>query len=421
MRGCVIQRGKKFYFIVDGPRDPKTGKRKQIWVSTECTKRRDAERACRQYIANMENAAKEEEEQKAKAEAQTQKADITLGEFLGRHYVDSEGPVTEVGWLQHARTTTARTTYRGYESIVRCHLIPKLGHIRLRDLTTQMIDQYYANALKDGRVGKGKGALSPQTVRNHHAVLRSALNRAVAYQYIDHNPAKNAAPPSLKNAIETNTTKPKRQPAKKMNILSPEQVNTLLQTARDARIFLAVAIATMTGMRRGEVLALRWCDIDFEAKTITVMRNLQRSIDGDLIPDTPKTKSSIRQIDIPDLLVNELKRHREAAREECEMLAIEFDEEALITHRVDGKPLQPDNVTREFKQLLRRAGLPDVTFHDLRHTHATTLIRAGVPIKVVSERLGHSSVRVTMEIYWHVLPTQQKEAAAKLDLLYKLY
>jgi integrase len=267
------------------------------------------------------------------------------------------------------------------------------------------IQRYYARALEAGR-RDGKGGLSPRSVRYHHAVLREALKHAVKWRLIPVNPADAAEPP-----------KPKRPQVK---ALGPHDIARILETAdalhhRDRYLIRA---AVYTGMRQGELLALRRDDVGLEAGTIYVRQALQRIPGEGHSFKEPKTEKGRRATAMPTLLVETLLAVQAEQPQNRKMIAeigYPYHDHGLVFCNSDGKPLDRCGVTRRFKTLAARAGFPDVTFHALRHSHATVLLAQGVHPKVVQERLGHSTISITMDTYSHVLPGLQEEAACKLD------
>jgi len=376
MKGHVRKRGSKWCFVLDVGTDPKTGKRKQKWFSGFNTKK-EAERAMAAKIHELNQGI------------YVEPAKITLKDYLERWLTD------------YARINCAPRTYQGYEYIIREHLIPSLGKITLDKLKPYHIQNYYSEKLANGRKD-GKGGLSARSVHHHHRVLHEALEHAVKWQVIAMNPAKAVSPP-----------KPLK---KQINVLDKEAIHQLLKAAEGTRFYEPIYFAINTGMRRGEIFALRWKDVDFDNRMISVQQTLQRIKGKGLVfRDTTKTDGSRRSIAVSESVISMLKRIKKKQAEEKISLGPAYQDYDLVFANPDGTPFNIDYLSREFGRLVRRMNLPHVRFHDLRHTHATLLLQQGEHPKVVSERLGHSTITITMDLYSHVMPNMQKEAAQKLD------
>jgi integrase len=302
-------------------------------------------------------------------------------------------------WLAEAQHSVARKTLERYREIVELHLIPALGAVPLAKLQPVHIQAYYAHALASGR-RDGSGGLSGQTVVHHDRVLHVALKRARALRLIPGNPTEDVSRP-----------KPQRR---EIEVLEPAEVAILLATARTTRMYPIILLAFGTGLRRGETLGLRWSGVDLERRTLTVAQSLEQTRAG-LAFKTPKTQRSRRTIALSPALVEALQAHR--AQQAADRLACGMgrDSTGLVFTRIDGNPIQPDSVTKMFARIVARAGIKPVSFHALRHTHATDLLRAGVHPKVASERLGHASIAITMDTYSHAIPSLQEDAAQRID------
>lgn len=313
---------------------------------------------------------------------------ITLGDYLGR-------------WLEdYARPNVAAKTFERYSEIVRLHLIPSLGHHVLSKLQPLHIQRYYSEALASGR-RDGKGGLSPQTVLHHHRVLREALQQGVKWLLLGRNPADAVEPP--------------RARPREMRALNEAATARLLTAAEGTRLFIPILLAASTGMRRGEILGLRWKDVDLEGATLAVRQSLEQTAAG-LSFKQPKTAKSRRVVALPAFTVEGLKQHR--ARQATERLALgaAYTDNGLVCPAADGAPWRPNAFSAAFVALIRKTTLQAVRFHDLRHTHATQLLRNGIHPKVVSERLGHATVGITLDVYSHVMPGMQEEAALRTDV-----
>jgi integrase len=292
-------------------------------------------------------------------------------------------------WLTTTRHTVRPSTFRRYQDIVRLHLAPALGHYRMDQLRPEHVQDMFAAKLKAG--------LSPQSVGHLRAVLRTALRQAVEWGTLNRNPAALAKPPRVSRH--------------EFRILDPEAARTLLVAAEGDRLEALYSVALALGLRQGEALGLRWKDVDLDAGQLHVRHALQR-VDGDLVLVEPKTDRSRRTLRLPPAVVGALRRHRQ--RQEAELGAIPGPTSFIFTS-ITGTPLDDSNVRKSFRQILARAGLPAIRFHDLRHSCATLLLAQGVPPRVIMDTLGHSSIRLTMNTYSHVLPELRDEAAAAME------
>ncbi len=373
MKGHITRRGDAWCIVFDLGRDER-GRRRQKWVTVRGS-RRDAERE----LARLQH--------ELTTGAYVAPADMTVAQYL--EY-----------WLQHyAQPSVAVKTLEGYTEYVRLHLIPSLGRHKLARLQPAHIQAYYSDALSHGR-RKGEGGLSARTVLHHHRVLRQALEQAVRWQFLGRNPANSVVPPRPR-AIE-------------QRVLDVNAIAALLSAARPTRLFVPIIMAVTTGMRRGEILGLRWQDVDLAHGTLSVRQTLVQTRTA-LIVKEPKSRQSRRVVVLPSILVEALADHRiEQGRLMARLGEVQSDG-TLVVAEDNGDPRSPRALSAAFASLLQREGLPLVRFHDLRHTHATLLLGQGVHPKVVSERLGHSTVDLTLNTYSHVLPTLQDAAAREVD------
>lgn len=299
-------------------------------------------------------------------------------------------------WLETRRAELVVETWRRYEQCVRLHINPQVGHVKLARLTPQQIQHVYARCLAEG--------LSTTTTRHVHAVLHRALESAVRLGLVARNVADMVDAPR-KQRVE-------------IHPLTREESRQLLATAEGDRLETLFVLALATGMRQGELLALRWRDIDLERGRLSVMATLKRR-EGRAVWAQTKTKQSRRQISLAPPVVEALRQHRH--RQRIERLAAgaawqEWEDLGLVFVDEIGMPLTDWHIRNRLWRLLRQASAPRVRFHDLRHTCATLLLSQGVNPKIVSEMLGHSSVAITLDIYSHVLPDMQQDAAAALAL-----
>jgi integrase len=297
------------------------------------------------------------------------------------------------GWLKDAESTVRRSTFEGYEYAVRPHIVPALGRIKLKDLTPAHLRSFYRDRLDSGR--------APSTVHKLHVVLHKALKAAVADGLIPRNAAAGLKLPRITR--------------EEIDPLTEEEARRLLETASGDRLEALYVLALNTGMRQGELLALKWDDVDLERGVLRVRRTLTH-VDKAFVLGEPKTKNSRRTIRLTTSAVTALRAHLSRQLEEMERMGSLYRPGGLIFATESGTLINPSNLrNRSFKPLLKRAGLPPARFHDLRHTCATLLLGRDVNAKVVSEMLGHSSISITLDIYSHLLPDMQEKAAKALE------
>ena len=296
---------------------------------------------------------------------------------------------------KHAPRTRDR-----YEEIVKLHLIPAFGSIPLVALKPQHIQKYYAKALQSGR-RDGKGGLSARTVHKHHRVLFAALKYAAKHNFLVRNPAEAVTPPHGQS--------------KELAIVGANRLQLILEAAKESLYYALFFTSAYTGLRRGELLGLRWGDIDLEKATLSVVQTLQQLRNGEYIFREPKTRRSRRQIALSPDLALLLTEHRLDQEDVQKLLGRPLAPDDLIFSQPNGRPLRPNSLTRVFQTIAKKVGLDGVTLHSLRHAHATILLQRGVHPKIVQERLGHSSVATTLDIYSHVVPGLQEAAARRFD------
>lgn len=373
MRGSITRRGRSSWRIkFDIGRDA-NGKRK-IEYRTIRGKRSEAEAVMAKLLASVGSGEHVE---------------------LAKH---SFGDYLRV-WLKSQEASAAPKTLERQTEIVEKHIIPALGYHQLQKLTALHIDAYYAEARRSGR-RDGKGGLSERTLLHHHRVIFGALRHASKKRLVMRNVAQDADCPS-----------PQRTD---IEALDEAQTAKVILAAEKSIWYIPILLAATTGMRRGEVLGLRWCDVNLEAGKIHVARSLQE-VGNVLLTKEPKTKESRRAIDLPALTLEALKRHRLAQAELRLSLGLPKEEGAYVFTDETGGAFKPSRLTKAFEYIVRKAKVPKVSLHALRHSHASHLLASGINVKVVSERLGHTSAKTTLDIYAKVLPGMQADAANLID------
>jgi integrase len=306
-------------------------------------------------------------------------------------------------WLERRRNDLRPSTLAGYRQAARCYLRPHLGQHRLDELDRRTIERLYAHLLARG--GLHDKPLSPGTVRLAHVVLRRSLQDAVLDGLIDENPAAMARTPKH-DPYETELDDDLR-------VWTAEQAVRFLADVDDHPMRAIWHVALGTGARRGEILGLRWRDVELDAAQIRIRRSLT-VVDG--ITRLLGTKTSRnRTLSIGPSVVDALRREQQRQRRHRKTAASWDDKWDLVFTTETGAPVDPMDVTVEFRRLVREADVPVIRLHDTRHTHASLLLQQGVPMKVVSERLGHAKISMTMDVYAHLLPAMDEDAAARLE------
>lgn len=376
MRGHIRRRGSKWAVVVDVGRG-EDGQRRQRWHSGYNTKR-DASRALTELLGGLQSGGYIEPTKQ------------TLGQYLKE-------------WLVSLRASGLRpSTVAAYELFVDKHVIPALGVTPLQKLTTGQLNGFYVDLLDHGR-RDGKGGLSPRTVRYAHITIRKALADAVKVGGLARNVADHASPPRLGD---------RAQPA----ALTAEELHRFLEHVEADRMAAFYRLAASSGMRRGELLGLTWGAVDLDAARLSISQTLV-TVDYAVSFSTPKTRAGRRSIALDGETVQALREHRKRQVEERLSLGGYAEDHDLVFCELDGEPLHPGQVSKRFDRLLRASGVRRIRFHDLRHTHATLALQAGVHPLVVSERLGHSTVSITLDTYSHTIPSMQEEAAEKVAAL----
>lgn len=307
-------------------------------------------------------------------------------------------------WLERRRTILRPATYHSYRQLLRCYLLSRLGHLPLGAIDRRTLERCYAELLAAG--GRRGRPLAPKTVRYCHAIVRRALEDALVDGLIDDNPARQARPPRHDPAMQ--------DADEDLQVWTGEQAVRFLAFVDDHPWRALWHVALGTGARRSELLGLRWSDVDLAVQQIRIRRALT-VVDG--VPRLLGTKTSrSRTLSIGGSVVAALDRWRREQQERQRVQApVWRDRWGLVFTTEEGDHLDPMQLTVTFRDLVRRAPVPVIRLHDVRHTHATLLLSVGTPVKVVSERLGHTTIAMTMDVYGHVLPAMDADAADRLD------
>jgi integrase len=380
MTGHVRRRGKTSWEIkFDVGQDPLTGKRRIRYSSFKGTKR-GAEIEAARLVARAADGAL------------VDPSKLTVGQFFDRW---------ETNWVA---TNVSPKTRERYAELI-SHVRRVLGGVVLQKVRPAMLQDLYGELQRTGKQSKKKGGqatgLSARTVGHVHRVLHRALGHAAQWGHVAQNAAALVDPP--------------RVPEKEIEILPAADLGLMLNKLRGTAIYPIAAIALGTGVRRGELLALRWQDIDFDKGLVRVERSLESSKDG-LRFKAPKTRHGRRTITLPASIVAELRGLWKAQQEQRLALGLgKAGSDALVFSKVDSGPLDPDGVSKAWKRAATVAGKPGLTFHALRHTHASQLIAAGVDILTVSRRLGHGSPTITLSVYGHLFTNADDRSATVLE------
>ena len=374
MNGYVAQRRGRFYAVIYEGRDPVTGKEVRRWHPA------GTDRAAAERLA-ADLAAKE-----------TKRTDAVRSLTFGA-YLTSQ-------WLPAKKLHLATSTYRGYERNVQRHILPVLGRIAIRRLRYQQIESLYESLLHPD---EGRG-LSSKTVYEIHLVIRGALTDAHRRGLVTRNVALVARAPKQRSLQRIEGVS-----------LTDDELRLLMRTAVGHRFFPVFWLTAMTGMRRNEVLGLKWPDIDFAKKRLHLNRGLV-AVGYEVHQTRGKTKTARRAIALDDTTLDVLAGWRAFQAAEFAAVGIDNPEQWVFTAS-DGEVVHPHAVYESFRRIVHKAAVPTIRFHDLRHTHGSLLIKEGIPVKVVSERLGHAHIAHTMQTYQHLLPGMQDDAASAAERL----
>ncbi|MEO8287123.1 MAG: tyrosine-type recombinase/integrase [Chloroflexota bacterium] len=366
-KGTVYKQGNKWYGRVDLSPDPVTGKRRQKRF-TAATKRQ-VEKQVAALITAVENGGF--------SEAEVTK--LTISHYMERWLASIEGSVKPI-------------TKKRYGDIVRLHIEPTMGRTQLAKLSALNVQRLYSDKQADG--------LSPTTVNMIHAVLHRALAQAMRWGLLNRNVTELVDLP--------------REATPEYITWNEAQVNTFLSTAQGDPLEAFWRLALLTGMRRGEMLGLRWDDIDMKRGTLSVQRTLSRDAGGAFSLGTPKSAHGKRSIALPKSLVEAFRKLR-VQQTERRLATKGYQDHGFVFANEIGEPLHPNSVSYRFKKLVAEAGVPPLRIHDLRHTSATLMLANNIHPKIVQERLGHSNISMTLDRYSHVTMDMQRNAADQLD------
>lgn len=377
MRGSIKKDGSTWNVRYDAGCDPLTGARKQKKKRGFKTKK-DAEKFLNEQLNAIDRGSYFEPK------------DITIAE-----YVDY--------WLEnYARPNSAARTIEGYNYMITQHIKPAFGHMKMEKLQPYHLQEYYAQKLSSGKLDGG--GLSATSVKHQHRLISKMLKDAVKWQFISRNVAQAVSPPKTKK-IE-------------MQIWDSNQIKQFLQAASSSVYYSIYLTTVYSGMRRGEVLGIRWQDVNLEDNILYVKQSLQPVKKVGLVFKEPKSGKG-RSISITPSLSKELRKVYKQQLEHKLLLGPDYHDFDLVFAQRNGNPIQPSEMARNFRKVIEGTNLPYIRFHDLRHTHASLMLQQGIHPKVVSERLGHSTIGITMDTYTHVLPNMQKEAAHQFEQLIK--
>jgi integrase len=375
MKGHIRERGDGNWYAIIERKEPSTGKRRRQWHKLKAKGKREAQIECAQLISQVSEGS------------YIKPAKTTLREFLQI-------------WLAFKKANVSPRSYQRYEELALKSLAPLLGELKLPEIKPEDISMAYAKAVESGR-RDGKGGLSPRTVHHMHRVLRQALAQAVKWDKLIKNPCdgleKGDRPKIEKRAVAT---------------LDAAATMKVLEAARESRWFVPMLLGSLCGIRRGEIAALRWDDVKWDQEQITIRNSIEQI--GTTCREKETKGSKCRTIAMPSMLTEELKAWRVKQAQELLRLGMRPDGNTRVVTKADGSSPTPQSMTDMVSRFMKGQGSA-VRLHGLRHSHASHLLAENVHPKIVQERLGHHSIVVTMDIYSHLMPNMQADAAAKVD------
>lgn len=371
---CEKPKGSGRWYAVISAKDEANGKRKRHWHALKgCSSKSEAAKRCRELLSAQDKGLYVE----------PNKTDLAA--FSAR-------------WLTHIKMHVSPRTHERYGEIVGDNILPLLGKTVLTKLRPEQISAAYAKALESGR-RDGKGGLAPRTVHHMHRILRQMLEQAVKWQILARNPADAVDAPKVER--------------KEMRTYDVPQTVAMMDALRDTRMYVPAILAGLCAMRRGEIVALRWRNVDLDGAYLSIAASAEQTGAGVRYKEAKTGKG--RKVDLSPIAVEALRAWRAKQAQEFLRLGVRPTGDTFVVTQATGEPLQPRSITHEWTRLRKAKGLARIRFHDLRHTHATHLLASGVHPKIAQERLGHSSIAITLDLYSHVLPSLQGDAVAKVD------
>jgi integrase len=368
--GHLKERSPRNWAIVISVRDAATGKRKRQWHSFKGTLT-EAKAERRRLLAAIDNGTAIDPKK------------IKLSKYLD-------------DWLRTIKGSVSPRTHERYDEIVAKYLVPALGETILSKLDKFIIGDAYTR-IKANRT-KGEGELSAQTILHCHRVLSAALKQAVP-RHLSYNPAADAKRPKVER--------------RRMTTYSLTQSVDVLEALRDSWMHVPAMLGVLCGLRRGEIAALRWGSVDLDKGQLAVVQSAEQTKAGVRYKE-PKA-GQVRTVALSPSVVAELRAHRARQAESLLRLGIRLNDDSFVVAQADGNPYDPDSISKEWRLRIIKSGIRRVRFHDLRHTHATHMLASSVHPKVASERLGHSRVGITLDLYSHVVEGLQENAVALVD------
>jgi integrase len=365
----IIERNGNFRLKVPLGKDPITGKYASYFETFRGGKP-EAQKRLRQLLTELDKGTF------------VKPGKATLSEFLNK-------------WLEeYALPNVAPRTWEVYEMIIRQHLKKYLGNISLAGLRPEHLQKYYSERLTAG--------LSPMSVRHHHTLLHKALQTALEWGLLSRNVADAVKPPKV-------------QP-KEMQIWTADEISRFLETAKQTKYYALFHLDLFTGLRRSELLGLRWKDVEPILAQLSINRSLHHLKDGSYVFRQPKTAKGKRTIALTPASLSVLQDHYDKCKDIALKLGTKFNDDTLIfCHPENGQPIRPNTITRAWSIIAQKTGLKHIRLHDARHSHASLMLKLGVHPKIVQERLGHSSIQITLDTYSHVTPGMQATAAKSFD------
>jgi integrase len=388
MTGSLVEK-KGYYHVVANVYDS-NGKRKQKWIATGIQaikgNKRKAENKMREVLTELENS----------------KVDITndYANMLFSDYI--------LSWLESVRHSVEPNSFEGYEAVINRHIVPYFSQkkIRLRQLTPMHLQDYYNHLLKEGRLD-GKGGLTANSVKKQHANISKCLNLAMKQNIIPYNPAYRVELPKINRYVGS--------------FYNPDETQQLLDACKGDVLEPAIILTAFYGLRRSEVLGLKWSAIDYSAKSIRVQHTIVKMQKSRyLAKDRTKNESSLRTMPLIPVVADYLKKLKAQQDENKRLQPNDYVDSEYICVYLNGELFKPDFVSQHFNIFLKKKGLRVIRFHDLRHSAATNLLAAGLSMKEIQEWLGHSDIGTTMNIYAHFDMEMKRNIANKLDSTYKI-